>query len=211
MISPRWSNHRAVDDWFTPRVCATGVWLVAVCFSIAWFSKYESTAGAIGPQNRAWPASTTLPRNLNGPTIVLFLHPKCPCSTASIRQLFEFTDGVKDAAIVTVLVLPTGTDESFAQGPVIDLLEREYQHRPIVDREGKEAELFGAQTSGQAYAYGLEARLLFCGGLTPARGQTGYTPSLHKLRTALQHRDSGPTSCPVFGCPLQNPPQRPET
>jgi len=134
--TPRSSNPRAVYDWFTPRVCATGVWLVAV------------------------------------------------------------------------LVLPTGTDESFAQDPVIDLLEREYQHRPILDHEGREAELFGARTSGQAYAYSLGGRLLFCGGLTPARGQTGYTPSLHKLRTSLQHRVSEPVSCTVFGCSLQNPPQR---
>lgn len=188
----------------TPRVAGTLVWLLVISVSIVWFSNYQKTPGATGSMPARWPNGTTLPRNQLGPTIVIFLHPKCPCSKASLRQLFDFTSHIESLEIVTVLVLPDGTDKAFAQGPVMAVLEQEHHYRPILDAAGKEAAIFGAQTSGQALAYNHDGRLLFSGGLTSTRGHVGYSASILALLKALQDSRPAPGSYPVFGCQLQN-------
>ena len=34
-----------------------------------------------------WPEASALVRNADGPTLVLFAHPKCPCTDASLAEL----------------------------------------------------------------------------------------------------------------------------
>ena len=77
------------------------------------------------------------------------------------------------------------------------------------DRDARETNLFGAQTSGQVLFYGTHGDLLFSGGITAARGHVGDSPQLTKLTALIESetrdRMTGGVQrveSPVYGCPL---------
>jgi hypothetical protein len=79
---------------------------------------------------------------------------------------------------------------------------------PSVDDEGGvEAKRFGVATSGHVLLFDRAGRLLFSGGITPARGHEGDSLGRDALieRLAGTRTISGPATSPVFGCPLANP------
>ena len=48
---------------------------------------YANTPGKAGSTSTSWPESSQLSRNNERPTLIMFMHPHCPCSRASIDEL----------------------------------------------------------------------------------------------------------------------------
>jgi len=75
------------------------------------------------------------------------------------------------------------------------------------DKEGHEARLFGAATSGQTDLYDAHGRLQFAGGITAARGHAGDNVGretiVEWISTGAAHQDN----TPVFGCALNDAPR----
>ncbi|MBT6494877.1 MAG: hypothetical protein HOL01_10030 [Planctomycetaceae bacterium] len=65
----------------------TVFWLGAVVFGMAWMWKYEATPGEATKSLVHWPVDSGIERSADRPTVVLFAHPRCPCTRASIREL----------------------------------------------------------------------------------------------------------------------------
>ena len=73
----------------------------------------------------------------------------------------------------------------------------------IDDPAGREANRFGARTSGLVALYGHDGRLLFRGGITVSRGHEGDNEGRRALLDLIQgNRSSCPRQTPVFGCPI---------
>lgn len=68
-----------------PVLC--GAWLSAALGGAAWLTRYKSTAAPIGPE--ASPLSTALLAT-DRPTLVMTVHPHCPCTKASFTELEKF-------------------------------------------------------------------------------------------------------------------------
>ena len=69
-------------------VAAGVLWLAALAAAVTILLDYDHTPGAITHAAPAsWPAQTTLARVEGRPTLVVLLHPKCPCSRASVAVL----------------------------------------------------------------------------------------------------------------------------
>src|SRR5947209_9752125 len=67
---------------------AAAAWLAAVSggFAIVW--KYKSTpaaGGVLAPER--WPASSAVARSADRATLLLFAHPRCACTRASVAEL----------------------------------------------------------------------------------------------------------------------------
>ena len=73
---------------FIPGLCAA-LWLLAVGGGIRILSNYESTPGTRGTAPISWPSETPLRRDSTRATLVMALHPRCPCSRASVGELAE--------------------------------------------------------------------------------------------------------------------------
>jgi hypothetical protein len=71
------------------------------------------------------------------------------------------------------------------------------------DPDGREARVFGAQTSGVVFLYDTHGELLFEGGITGSRGHAGENFGADRLAAALRSgRPGAGTPSPVFGCSL---------
>jgi hypothetical protein len=168
--------------------------------------RYSATPGERSSFLTAWPEGSALRLSPDRPTLVIFLHPKCPCSRASVAELavaLAHAKGGLDAQ--GVFVQPAGTPDGWADtdlwreaGAVPGVMER-------LDRGATEASRFHAKTSGDTFVFAPDGRLLFHGGITTARGEEGDSAGLAAIK-AIADRQSPPIAqTRAFGCPLFTP------
>ncbi|HEV7401733.1 MAG TPA: hypothetical protein VGO11_02360 [Chthoniobacteraceae bacterium] len=179
------------------------LWLVAVVAGSGALWRHANTPGHAGRTPAAWPAESSLIRAAHRKTLVMFAHPQCPCTRASIGELallMARCGGDLDAFVVFFKPedaaeewTHTGSFRDAAAIPGVTVL---------LDRQGREAERFGAATSGQTDFYDADGRLLFSGGITAARGHAGDNPGRAAIGQWAADGPAGCSSTPVFGCAL---------
>ncbi len=188
-----------------PIAILIAAWSVCAGFGLAKMLTYELTPapGASAPPQ--WPRAAAISRDRSTPTLVLFLHPRCPCSRATLgelERLIATCDG--QFALRIVFVRPAGTDDDWFQSDLYQMADK-LPHAVISrDADGVEAARFGAKTSGQALLYAANGRLLFRGGLTPSRGHEGDNDGRDALAALISGRHTTCTQTAVFGCSLVN-------
>jgi len=187
----------------TPRVALLAAWLAALAAGYAAISRFEGTPGAQRAAPAIWPSASELPRDSTRPTLLMFVHPRCPCTAASLQVLTEILNRKSDECSALILVVsPPGADESFAAESLSHIAAELPSADVRPDADGAEAVRFGAATSGQSLAYSADGRLLFAGGITPARGQQGESASATALAAALLSGRADAAGRRAFGCPL---------
>lgn len=133
------------------------------------------------------------------------LHPRCPCSRATLRELaLIMTRGRGRCAAYVVFANPEG-DAEWAATDLWDQAAAIPGVRLIRDDGDVEARRFGAETSGQAFLYGADGRLLFRGGITPGRGHSGDNLGRTAILSLLDGGHAERDETPVFGCHLRGP------
>src|SRR5262245_60869800 len=157
-----------------PIVILIAAWTVCAGLGLARMLTYELTPAASMAAPPLWPQATGISRDASGPTLVLFLHPRCPCSRATLAEL-ERLIAVCDRpfALRIVFVRPAGTSDDWSRTDLYRAAERIPRAVVSDDAKGIEAAHFGVKTSGQALLYASDGRLLFQGGLTASRGHEG--------------------------------------
>lgn len=178
------------------------LWVVAVCLGQVAFSRYANTPARATAPVQEWPKSSTQPVQ-RGVTLVMAVHPQCPCTRASLSQLEQImarSDGRMQARLL--FMLPRGYQEGWAhsgtwnQAKAIPGVER------ILDREGQEARRFHLTTSGQTALFAADGTQIFSGGITVARGETGHNPAQDSIESYLQTGKTPLKRSPIFGCSL---------
>lgn len=176
--------------------------LVVAGFALLW--TYEATPGAQQPAPPHWPAASRLRPDPSRPTLVLAIHPHCPCSRATLEELAEIMARCGDRLRTHVLFYyPAGEEEDWAHGGMWERAAAIAGVQIWGDVEGVEGQRFGAATSGHAVLYSAAGERLFSGGITATRGHAGDNAGRRAI-LAVAGGDSipGPTNTPVFGCPL---------
>src|SRR5438045_7654950 len=133
----------------TVLVFASGlVWAGALVPGVRALSVYEGTPGDAGRGAKSWPANAPA-LNLSGATLILFVHPECPCSNATMASLNGIMahGGGKVQAYV-VAVLPPGAPNQWMSSSLLKEAAAIPGVRVIVDEGGWLARAFGARTSG---------------------------------------------------------------
>jgi hypothetical protein len=183
---------------------ATLIWGSAVAIGFLALRLHAASPGRSGPAVERWPGRTQIPLSSRQPTLVVAVHPLCPCTQASVAELARLLSTCEGQVEVYILVFfperaghgwsPTDRLRRLATLPDVHLLD---------DPGGEEAARFGAQTSGLVALYAQDGRLLFRGGITGARGHEGDNEGRRTL-VCLIRGDSlpHPRETPVFGCPI---------
>lgn len=137
--------------------------------------------------------------------LLMFVHPRCPCSRASLGELEELISRAPEAGEVCVVFYkPVGEPDEWAKSGLYKEAQRlGWQTR--FDPGGAMAERFGATTSGHVLIYDTKHRLSYSGGVTASRGHWGDSESKATALKSLQQSLPGISTRPVYGCPLQNP------
>src|SRR5205823_12162921 len=70
----------------------------------------------------------------------------------------------------------------------------------VSDVDGQEAERFGAETSGHAFLFDPNGRLLFSGGITASRGHSGDNAGESSIVSLIDNHSASRARTFVFGC-----------
>lgn len=181
------------------------VWLLAIACGFYTLMEYEYRVGEPSQVPRLWPNSSTLSRPLRQPRMVVFAHPRCPCTRATLIELQRLMARPEfDLDVVVVMWQPPNTLE-WDDAELIRLAES-LELPFILDPGGAETARFGISTSGHALVYGTEGRLRYSGGLTASRGHEGWSAGQdHILELARRPTVASSSSSAVFGCGMGTP------
>jgi len=182
------------------------VWLGLVAVSMAALVRDQMTPGAAGQSpSRQWPAAAQLRRDAGRLTLVMFLHPQCPCSRATLNELavvMSRAGGDLDARVL--MVLPRSAPDGFAQSDLMRQAAAIPGVRVGIDKDAHDARAFGAATSGDVSVFSSAGDLVFKGGITDGRGHEGDNAGLDAVLDIVFGRKPLIDRSPVFGCPLEN-------
>lgn len=179
------------------------VWVGAVGMGLRLVWGYQNTPGQTGLPPTRWPANSEIARQLDLPTLVLFIHPHCPCSRATIGELailMTHSQGLVNAN--AVFIKPAGFGPAWEKSDLWRSATEIPGVNVSVDENGIEARRFGSQTSGQVTLYSMEGELIFSGGITSSRGHHGENDGRNAIVSILDTGRAVMTETPVFGCPL---------
>src|ERR1043166_9186030 len=84
-------------------IAAAGLWLIAAAGGSWCLFKYESAPGSVARTPGQWPVATRIEASHDLPTLVMFAHPQCPCTRASIENLNRLLARGRDRVSATVL------------------------------------------------------------------------------------------------------------
>lgn len=179
------------------------IWLALAAAGLWGLWRYDNSPGEAAHAHEHWPTAATLARAEDRPTLVMLAHPHCTCTRASLQELAEAIARARTHPRTYVLFM---APRRFAEGWEQTDLWRQAEALPgvtvVPDEDGREAQHFGAATSGQTLLYDERGVLVFSGGITGARAHTGDNPGRQSL-VALLNREPAPRSgTSVFGCPL---------
>jgi len=169
---------------------------------------YENTPAKPGQPPREWPADSSIRRSRGQFTLLMLVHPNCPCTSASLSELEKIL--TQDGARVTATILFT-KPETTEQDARASALARRAQHIPglnvLFDPKGTETKRFDGTVSGQTLLYSPDGRLLFSGGITAARGHQGINPGEEAVVQLIEGQEHANQvkAHPVFGCSLHDP------
>jgi hypothetical protein len=201
------------NRWKVPALTlALAFWGAAIAVGMVALLRHELTPGTTAAAAAAvpgWPAGSSLRLASDGrPTLVMFAHPKCPCTRASLSLLQELLGraGSDSVSANVVFMNPARGDDDWQASPTWRTAKAIPGLVLANDRGGAEATRFGVQTSGHTLLFDAQGALLFSGGLTASRGHEGESLAFDHLLALLRRGstiDPAPPA-PVFGCTLSN-------
>ena len=180
------------------------VWALAVGAGFIGLWRYKSLPGESGAGPESWPSASRISRPHDRATLVMFAHPRCPCSRASVTELGRLMarfDGRLAGYVVFARPADVGEDWDHTE------LRKRAEAIPGVsvlsDDGGLEAARFHVLTSGAAVLYDAGGGLLFSGGITAARGHEGDSFGIQRISSLLTTGKADRPDAPVFGCALE--------
>jgi len=188
------------------RIGVSLIWLLAAGAGFALILNYQNTSGRTGTAPEYWPATAQFLPDSKRDTLVMFAHPLCPCTRASIEELNRLLARHRGQVTPHVIFMQP---ESFTPNQVQGGLWHSAAAIPEVavhtDTNGVQAKLFGAETSGYVLLYDAQGRLLFRGGITGSRGHAGDNAGEDAIGTLLAGQAAQTQQTPVYGCSLLSP------
>ncbi|HEV2970142.1 MAG TPA: hypothetical protein VGY55_09135 [Pirellulales bacterium] len=180
-------------------------WCACVTIGLTAMLDYEMTPAPIAIPSGQWPATSKLAHDPRRPTLLMFVHPHCPCSRASLSEMNILASQCGDrVAVQIVFVRPAGFDDGWEQTDLFATAQRIRGARVLCDRDGLEATRFGATASGETLLFSREGRLMFQGGITPSRGHEGDNAGRATVTALIESGKADSNRSPVFGCALSN-------
>jgi hypothetical protein len=186
----------------------TVTWLAAVSLGLRTVAKYENAPGKAGTVPEWWPAASRVPRAGDRATLVMFAHPHCPCTRASMAELAQIMAQVQGKVSAHVLFLKP--ENSGSDWDDTDLRRSAAQIPDVAvatDVDGTEARRFGAETSGHTLLFDVDGRRLFDGGITASRGHAGDNIGHSAIVSLVNKHTTGCAQAHVYGCSLVDPKQ----
>jgi hypothetical protein len=191
----------ALRGWFP---VALALWLGAVLGGFYLLLEYKATPGEVTGAPARWPRGTAATRAEGRPTLVMFAHPHCPCTRASVAELERLVGRFPQLSARVFFLKPEDLPGGWEQTDLWRTASAIPGAQAIRDDEGQEAGRFGAMTSGFTAVYDANGDLMFSGGLTSSRGHEGDSFGVRRITSLLTTGTADRRDSPVFGCALHS-------
>jgi hypothetical protein len=179
------------------------LWLSLIGAGVAYVWNYQGTPGMPGEPPAEWPTASRIQPTAQLPTLVVLIHPHCPCSRATIGELALLMTHAQGLVNANVLfVKPRQFSADWSQTDLWNSATSIPGVKVMTDEDGVEAGLFKSLTSGQAMLYDNNRRLVFSGGITASRGHAGDNEGRIAILSLLRTGVSTTKKTAVFGCAL---------
>jgi hypothetical protein len=184
-------------------VLLAAAWVIAVGSGLWAMFEYEMTPGEVAATPVVWPAASVLDLHRGHPTFVMFVHPHCPCTRASLDELMILATR-RDKLMKTIVVFlkPTRFEQDWEKTDLWKTAASIPGATLFSDVAGKEIGRFGATVSGESLLYDPAGNLIFHGGITPSRGHRGDNAGLFAVEALVAGEATSLRQTPVFGCSL---------
>lgn len=175
-------------------------WVAAVGWGIHSLLAFSYTPGlsanlvdSAALPTEALPAGSSL--------LVMFVHPQCGCSRASIAELARIMANATAPVVARVYVYRApGVDPGWERTDLWSSAAAIPGVEVSADDSGAIAARFGARVSGETQLYGQDGVRTFSGGITAARGHQGDNDGRRSVLASLAGTATGLRMTPVFGC-----------
>jgi len=188
---------------------ASVIWLSCIAVFIPSLLDHMAKPGANAVLNlETWPSISPISPAEDGQTLLLFAHPQCPCTLATLAELERLLVYPIPTQFHAILVLPVPEDHAHNQATatshsaVLNYASQIPGLTVTIDNEAEITRAFGIRTSGHCLLYGKDKTLLYSGGLTPLRGHEGPCEGNIALSQCLIGKIPSSRYAPVFGCAL---------
>ncbi len=179
------------------------LWAVAVAVAVGALMTYGNRPGELGEPAPTWSLEALGEPATDRPTLVMFVHPKCPCTRASLEQVAKVQAARPHAFdLQFVIFVPTDEVGDWRNSDLIAFALRLAPEGVQFDSGGVLTKDAGARVSGTVAFYSTDGRLQFWGGVTPARGHQGPAAGLEAIRDLIDGNDAASRRAAVFGCPF---------
>lgn len=186
-------------------------WFVCACCGFWVALDYQRTAAATDSAPLHWPGSCDLSTDPALPTMLVFVHPKCPCTRATLAELERLLSRRSHRATVLAIFLrPEGVSAGWEKTDLWAKANAIPGVRGVVDQDGQYRRLFHASASGECFLYDANGTLVFHGGMTSGRGHEGDSLGKDSLACLLSDIAAPTNQTPVYGCLLKQPNQNSE-
>ena len=177
------------------------IWLTISLFGVGGLISYSQVSGDTAAAPNTWPKESSLAPSVD-PKLLLFLHPDCSCSAATVGELDRLLTQVpKKLKTYAIFIRPQGWSDKEVKGHLWNQVSTIPRVNALIDSDGREAGLFGARTSGFSVLYDEAGYLKFSGGITASRGHMGDNLGASTIINILKNHEVRASS-KVFGCGL---------
>jgi hypothetical protein len=178
-------------------------WVSFVAIGFLILAKEEFTPVKAAPQGALFPRNCALQLVTDKPTLVLFAHPHCPCTRASLHELDTLlAQTQKRVSATVVFTIPDGVPAGWERGDLWNSATTIPGLHVIRDPGGREAHRFDVEGSGHVLLYAPSGKLLFSGGITASRGHEGDNVGRSAVLSFILEGHAAVSQTPVFGCSL---------
>lgn len=194
-----------MSDRMRPVIAGSMLLLAAVftLYGLKTSLSFDQTASAQNAVPALWPVTSALRRPAGRPRMLVFVHPFCSCTAATIAELSKVSVRARAGSPeITVLFIRSIHSKWPRKNALWNEAEKLAGARVVWDEGGQEARRFGANTSGFVVLYSGEGKLLFRGGVTGSRGHQGDNYGLDQLMASIDSQKEASKSSLVFGCAL---------
>lgn len=178
-----------------------GAWGLSVFVGLGMMIKYQVTPGRAASA----PATLSLPvTNVRGQLLV-FLHPQCECSLATVDELQRLMTATRGAISAKLYFYkPSSESESWCRNTRLwDAARLIPSATLLIDTDAKVAKAYGSRCSGQVLLYSTTSRqLVFKGGLTESRGHEGGSAGEDAISEFARTGKCATSKTDVFGCAI---------
>lgn len=192
------------SKWPHRHLAAAGaLWILCVTTGFLILAQEEFTPVKASSQVTLFPRSSALQLVSDKPTLVLFVHPHCPCTRASLHELDSLLAQTQNrVSAIIVFTIPDGVPAGWEKGDLWNSALTIPGLRVIRDPGGQEAHQFNVQGSGHVLLFASSGKLLFSGGITASRGHEGDNVGLTAVVSCILEGHAAVKQTPVFGCSL---------